>query len=392
MPAKALVLLSGGQDSSTCLFWALTKFDEVTAIFFDYDQRHLEPEREAARTMCDLARIEPPLNVNFNLDAIQSSDLLRKEGEFAERPDGLPTSFVPGRNATFLSIACGVAKDRGIDHIVTGVCETDYSGYPDCRAKFVDAMQEAMRLGLDHRELVIHTPLMYLNKAQTWELMRQISKTYDLSDRWFRAVRDFTHTCYNGDTTKQPWGRGCGVCPACKIRKAGYEEWAESMQGQRPMDLEGVTRETTRTLPQEDRDYGGREIEEAATKPIETWPNEYMEDGSPTIHLEFPEYTALCPRSGYPDFGTIVIDYLPHALVGELKSLKLYINSFRHRRISHENVVGEIADKLNKDLMPVAVRVIGDFTRRGGVKTVVTAERSEIGEFDLFEPYDPNIL
>ncbi len=136
-----------------------------------------------------------------------------------------------------------------------------------------------------------------------------------------------------------------------------------------------------------DQQYGDRAILQAATEPLEKWPNQT--DNAYTIHLEHPEFTALCPRSGYPDFGTIVVDYQPHDWVVELKAFKLYINSFRNQRISHERVTNEIADRLWQELAPIGLRVIGDFTRRGGVKTVITVPK---GDGALFAPYTPQLL
>lgn len=225
----ALVLFSGGQDSATCLAWALERFERVETIGFDYRQRHRAELQTRAAFRADLARAFPnwaaKLGDDHMLDlgvlAEVSDTALTRDMAIATAPSGLPNTFVPGRNLLFLTFAAAVAFRRELKHIVTGVCETDYSGYPDCRDDTIKALQVALNLGMERR-FVLETPLMWIDKAATWEMARQLggAALVDL-------VRDRTLTCYEGDTEHtHPWGRGCGVCPACQLRKDGYERWA----------------------------------------------------------------------------------------------------------------------------------------------------------------------
>lgn len=227
---RALVLFSGGQDSTTCLAWALARFSEVETLGFDYGQRHrVELEcREAVRAALpsvpalDAARLGA--DHLLSLDALgQISDTaLTRDAEIAMGGNGLPTTFVPGRNLVFLTFAAALACRRACRHIVLGVCETDYSGYPDCRDDTVKAMQVALNLGLEAR-LVLHTPLMWRDKAETFALAEAIGGT-PLVD----LVIEHTHTCYRGDRThRHAWGYGCGRCPACELRADGFRRWRE---------------------------------------------------------------------------------------------------------------------------------------------------------------------
>jgi 7-cyano-7-deazaguanine synthase len=222
---SALVLFSGGQDSTTCLAWALDRFAHVETIGFDYEQRHrieldLRPQvlHALQRTFHDWA---PKLGEDHVIDLTMlariSETALTREIELKIQANGLPNTFVPGRNLLFVTLAAAVAYRRGIKHLVIGVCETDYSGYPDCRDDAMKAMQLALNLGLDTR-YVVHTPLMWVDKAATWRL------AYDLGgDNLIDLIRDNTHTCYLGDhTTKHEWGYGCGACWACELRANGY--------------------------------------------------------------------------------------------------------------------------------------------------------------------------
>ncbi len=220
---EALVVMSGGQDSATCLFWALDKFDTVKAISFDYGQRHAI-ELECAQELCALAGVE--LHEIFDLSVLgqlaASSAMIDVDAELTA--DGghknLPSSFVPGRNIIMLSLAAARAISDGVAHLVTGVCQTDYSGYPDCRRETIDALENVLRLGndLDEDELTIHTPLMYLDKAQTWELADDLGV--------LDAIVLHTHTCYEGNHEDlHPWGYGCGECPSCLLRKRGYAQY-----------------------------------------------------------------------------------------------------------------------------------------------------------------------
>lgn len=218
--SSALVLLSGGQDSTTCLFWAKTMFDKVYALSIFYGQRH-EAELEAARAIADLAGVEkhhtsdfPVLSYIGDSALLNTVDKIEGSGGYADKESegGLPTSFVPGRNLLFLGIAGAWAVSLGVKDIVTGVCETDFSGYPDCRREFVDAMEKALTLAMPSGSgpIRVHTPLMYINKRETVDLARRLPGCLD--------ALALSVTCYNG---KRP---GCGECPACKLRAQGFAD------------------------------------------------------------------------------------------------------------------------------------------------------------------------
>ena len=226
----ALVLFSGGQDSATCLAWALDRFDRVETIGFDYGQRH-RAELDARSVV--LAGLKPMKDWAGKLGEDRILDLgvlgeisetaLTKDVEIATTASGLPNTFVPGRNLLFLTFAAAIAYRRGLKHVVTGVCETDYSGYPDCRDDTIKALQVAINLGMESR-LALETPLMWIDKAQTWAMADQIGGP-DLVE----LIRAETRTCYKGDTqTLNVWGRGCGECPACDLRRSGFERWRPS--------------------------------------------------------------------------------------------------------------------------------------------------------------------
>jgi len=226
---KALVLFSGGQDSATCLAWALDRFAQVETIGFDYGQRHkIELEiRDAFRTALLAARPEWQAKLGpdhlIRLDALgQVSDTaLTSETTIAFNADGLPNTFVPGRNIIFLSFAAAIAYRRGIKHIVGGMCETDYSGYPDCRDDTIKALQVALNLGMDRR-FVLETPLMWLDKAATWRLAENLGGA-----SLVEALLEHTHSCYLGDRSQRhEWGYGCGTCPACDLRAKGWAAYA----------------------------------------------------------------------------------------------------------------------------------------------------------------------
>ena len=223
----ALVLFSGGQDSATCLAWALDRFDRVETIGFDYGQRH-RAELDARQTV--LNQIETLTSWSGRLGEDRILDLkalgavsdtaLTQDMAIATAASGLPNTFVPGRNLIFLTFAAAVAYRRGLKHIVTGVCETDYSGYPDCRDDTIKALQVALNLGMETR-LVLETPLMWIDKAETWALAQRLGGA-----ALVELIRAETLTCYNGDTgTQNLWGRGCGDCPACDLRRSGFERW-----------------------------------------------------------------------------------------------------------------------------------------------------------------------
>ena len=214
--SKAVVVFSGGQDSTTCLVQALSQFDEVHAITFDYGQRHSE-EIDVAKTLanelgCASHKImDVSLLGELAISAL-TRDAIPVSHELME--NGLPNTFVPGRNILFLTLAGIYAYQLGADTVITGVCETDFSGYPDCRNDFVKAMEQALNLGMD-KQLEIRTPLMWLNKAETWALADKYGK--------LELVRNQTLTCYNGIK-----GDGCGDCPACLLRRRGLEDYLDN--------------------------------------------------------------------------------------------------------------------------------------------------------------------
>ena len=221
-PSKALVIFSGGQDSTTCLFWALKKFKHVEAITFDYGQRH-RIELECARKLCERFGVEQKVVAMDFLSSLAPSALTQSSGEL--KVDGgfnnLPSTFVPGRNILFLTLAAAFAAPRDIRDLVVGVCETDFSGYPDCREDFVASMENSLSQGLGVA-LQIHRPLMRLSKAETFQLASDLGHLND--------VVEGSHTCYEGQrNTLHSWGYGCGMCPACVLRKKGFEEFSRSL-------------------------------------------------------------------------------------------------------------------------------------------------------------------
>jgi 7-cyano-7-deazaguanine synthase len=229
----ALVLFSGGQDSATCLAWALDRFAHVETLGFDYGQRHrVELECRAAfraRLIRENPAWAPRLGADHTLalDALRelSDTALTRESEITLRADGLPNTFVPGRNLIFLTFAAALAYRRGLRHLVAGMCETDYSGYPDCRDDTLKALQVAINLGMARR-FVLHTPLMWRDKRQTWALAQRLGGA-----ALVEAIRSETHSCYLGDRSRlHPWGFGCGHCPACDLRRRGWEAWQADPQ------------------------------------------------------------------------------------------------------------------------------------------------------------------
>ena len=227
----ALVLFSGGQDSTACLAWALERFNRVETIGFDYGQRHRIELDCRQRVREGLARAFPRWAARLGEDHLldlgllgQISDTaLTSERAIALQNNGLPNTFVPGRNLLFLSVAATVAYRRGATVLVGGMCETDYSGYPDCRDNTMKAMQVALNLGMEKR-FVLHTPLMWIDKAATWRLAQELGGT---------ALVDLivaeTHTCYLGERgQRHAWGHGCAQCPACRLRAAGHAAWRAS--------------------------------------------------------------------------------------------------------------------------------------------------------------------
>ena len=225
---SALVLFSGGQDSTTCLAWALERFQYVETVGFDYGQRHrieLDVRAPIRAALCrDLPHWAHKLGDDHSLDLSvlgQISDTaLTRDVAITMQANGLPNTFIPGRNLVFLTFAAALAYRRGAKHLVTGVCETDYSGYPDCRDDTIKAMQLALNLGMDAR-FVLHTPLMWIDKAATWRLAETLG-----GEPLIALIRDETHTCYNGDRIdRHPWGFGCAACPACQLRADGYQRY-----------------------------------------------------------------------------------------------------------------------------------------------------------------------
>ena len=230
MERKALVLFSGGQDSATCLAWALDRYAQVETVGFHYGQRHAV-ELDCRKVVLERLKAEfpawaPRLGADHMLDLAllgQVSDTaLTQDREIQFAASGLPTTFVPGRNLLFFTFAAAVAYRRGLSVLVGGMCETDYSGYPDCRDNTLKALQVAISLGLD-APMVVETPLMWLNKAQTWRMAKDLGGA-----ALVELIRTETHTCYLGDRSrKHAWGYGCGHCPACELRKKGYEKYSE---------------------------------------------------------------------------------------------------------------------------------------------------------------------
>jgi 7-cyano-7-deazaguanine synthase len=225
----ALVLFSGGQDSATCLAWALDRFDHVETVGFAYGQRH-EIELSCREPLIDGLKAADAawanrLGVHHTLDiptlGAVSETALTRDVAIAMGEGGLPNTFVPGRNLIFLTFAAALAYRRGIKHIVTGVCETDYSGYPDCRDDTIKALQVAINLGMERR-FVLHTPLMWRDKAATWTLARELG-----GQALVDLIRERSHSCYLGvRNTRHEWGFGCGECPACRLRADGWNRYA----------------------------------------------------------------------------------------------------------------------------------------------------------------------
>jgi 7-cyano-7-deazaguanine synthase len=231
MTSTALVLFSGGQDSTVCLAWALQRFDRVETIGFDYGQRHRVELACRANVIAalrgDFPAWAPKLGddhlINLGVLGQISDTSLTAHTAITFNAGGLPNTFVPGRNLLFFTFAAAVAYRRGLRHLVGGMCETDYSGYPDCRDNTLKALQVALNLGMDQR-FVVETPLMWIDKAATWGLARDLGGA-----ALERIIIDHSHTCYLGDRTrKHAWGFGCGTCPACELRANGYAAFMAS--------------------------------------------------------------------------------------------------------------------------------------------------------------------
>ncbi|MFV0294508.1 MAG: 7-cyano-7-deazaguanine synthase QueC [Hyphomicrobiaceae bacterium] len=225
---QALVLFSGGQDSTVCLAWALQRYEHVETIGFDYGQRHrveLDQRPLIRAALCRLdagwrARLGPDHLLELPALSAISETALTRDMDIVANQSGLPNTFVPGRNVLFLTYAAALGWRRGMATLVGGMCETDYSGYPDCRRVTIDATASALSLGLD-RTVTVETPLMHLDKAETWQLAQTIG-----GDPLVELIVDQTVTCYTGDwLVKHDWGHGCATCPACELRRKGWEKW-----------------------------------------------------------------------------------------------------------------------------------------------------------------------
>ncbi len=236
MHTTALVLFSGGQDSTACLAYALQKFDRVETVGFDYGQRHSIELVQRLTVLAQLRRLYPVWASKLGEDHVLDLAVLGKLSEtsltrdtaFKMEQSGLPNTFVPGRNLLFLTLAAAIAYRRDLQVIVTGVCETDFSGYPDCRDDTMKAMQLALSLGMDKRFL-IDTPLMWIDKAATWQMTHSLgaaSGEPSGGQQLIDLVVEHTHTCYLGDRThRHAWGYGCGTCPACELRERGWAQF-----------------------------------------------------------------------------------------------------------------------------------------------------------------------
>jgi len=227
-PDAAIVLFSGGQDSTVCLAWALERFARVETIGFDYGQRHKVELEARLKVRTRMPALRPAWAERLGDDHVVRLDALAALSNTALTRDiaieiaetGLPTTFVPGRNLVFFAFAGALAYRRGAKHLVAGMCETDYSGYPDCRDDTIKAMQLALNLGMDRR-FVIHTPLMWIDKAATFGLAQDIGGA-----AFIDLLVEDTHTCYLGDRSQRhDWGYGCGTCPACRLRADGFTKW-----------------------------------------------------------------------------------------------------------------------------------------------------------------------
>jgi 7-cyano-7-deazaguanine synthase len=220
MTDSALVLFSGGQDSTTCLAWALQRYAHVETIGFDYGQRH-HVELACRQAIREALGPDHVIDIAGGIAALGAT-AMTSDAAIETGADGLPTTFVPGRNLLFLTYAAALAWRRSLRRIVAGVCETDYSGYPDCRDDTIKAMQLALNLGMQRR-FVLETPLMWRDKAATWAMADDMGLT--------QLIVEKTHTCYRGDRTHlHDWGYGCGTCPACELRANGYYLWQKKAE------------------------------------------------------------------------------------------------------------------------------------------------------------------
>ena len=228
MKTRALVLFSGGQDSATCLAWAVERYEHVETVGFRYGQRHAVELDCRPRILEKLRAGFPAWAPRLGEDHLLNLDVLGQVSDTALTQDraiemdrsGLPNTFVPGRNLIFFTLAAALAYRRGLQVLVGGMCETDYSGYPDCRDDTLKSLQVTLNLGMDTRMLV-ETPLMWIDKAGTWAMAQRLG-----GDALVDLLAEETHSCYLGDRSQRhPWGYGCGSCPACELRRGGWERW-----------------------------------------------------------------------------------------------------------------------------------------------------------------------
>ena len=229
----AMVLFSGGQDSTVCLAWALKRFQHVETVGFNYGQRHIIEMDCRQSVIHELkqnfpewaARLGPDHVIDMDALGKVSATSLTRDVEIKMGDNGLPTTFVPGRNILFLTFAAALSYRRGAKHLVTGVCETDYSGYPDCRDDTIKALQVTLNLAMEER-FVLHTPLMWIDKQQTWQMAQQLGGTIFVD-----LIIEKTHSCYLGNREKRHhWGYGCGTCPACELRRNGFDGYKNSLE------------------------------------------------------------------------------------------------------------------------------------------------------------------
>lgn len=229
---SALVLFSGGQDSTTCLAWALENFEHIETIGFNYGQKHIIEMDCRYKVIDSIKKVFPKWANKLGADHVLDLSLLGQISDTALTKDkaiefetsGLPNTFVPGRNILFFTFAATVAYRRGISRLVGGMCETDYSGYPDCRDNTLKSLQVSLSLGMD-TPMIVETPLMWLNKCQTWKLAADLG-----GKNLIELIKNETHTCYKGDRSKlHAWGYGCDACPACDLRKNGFNQYSDKL-------------------------------------------------------------------------------------------------------------------------------------------------------------------
>ncbi len=230
--SKALVLFSGGQDSATVLAWALAQYDYVETVGFDYEQRHMVEMQCRLEVLAQIRQKFPKWANKLGVDRVldlsvlgeMSNTSLTRDIAIIDRKNGLPNTFVPGRNIIFLNFAAALGYKQGIRNLVAGMCEADFSGYPDCRKETLDATMLALNLGMD-TDFTLHTPLMFLSKSGAWQLANQLG-----GEKLVALINQYSHTCYLGERGKcNDWGFGCGTCPACVLRAKGWTKYTTSV-------------------------------------------------------------------------------------------------------------------------------------------------------------------